>query len=247
MLVIDDREYGMLAETKRYSIPATEQRLDFGDCMFEGYGENGHCLVGVERKKLQDLINSMRDRRLAGLQLAGMHRAYDYSFLVAEGIWRRGQNGEIEELRGRDWRTFYTGRTPVMYRQLMSFLTTLELKGGVMLRRAERPTDTAGVYADLWHWFNDKEWREHTSHDQIYAAISPPQRSGKVGFSSKEPSVLWKMAAQLPGIDRRAEAVADHFKSVLAMASADEKEWRKVPGVGKIIAQSAVAVIRGEA
>lgn len=247
------------------------ERLEYGDCMFEGSGENGSCVVGVERKRLQDLVNSMVERRLSGSQLRGMYKTYDYIFLVAEGIWRRGKGGEIEELRGREWRPFFSASTKraVMYRQLAAYLTTLELRGGVRVRRTERASDTAALYVDLWHWFNDKDWAEHRSHDQIYTAISLPGARGKGGMQrvvQREPGVLWKMAAQLPGLDRKAEGVADHFQSVRNMALAgldpsirrmvDEwlernrkaaiKEWMRIPGVGKGIAETAVQCIEGQ-
>lgn len=245
MIVIDDREHGMLdtIRSRGDDVPVEQSRLEFGDCMFEGNGEHGRCLVGVERKKLQDLINSMRDRRLSGHQLRGMRLTYEYVFLVAEGVWRRGISGEIEELWGREWRTFYSagGRTPIMYRQLASYLTTLELRGGVIVRRTERPTDTAGLYVDLWHWFNDKLWHEHTSHDQRYCP--EPQRRGSKAVIQRAVTRCEAMAAQIPGIDSKAQAVASFFGSTKAMANATLEDWIKIPGIGKKTAQSAMSAL----
>ncbi len=77
---------------------------------------------------------------------------------------------------------------------------------------------------------------------------------------------LWKMLAQLDGLDRKAQAVAKHFKTpremVLAGLSiklkreveeyfernpkAAVKEWMEVDGVGKKTAMEAVRVMGEE-
>ncbi len=74
-----------------------------------------------------------------------------------------------------------------------------------------------------------------------------------------DPTTLWRMAAQLPGVDRRAEAVANHFGTVFDMAMAGlpdndkerirewlidhpkevERAWRAIDGVGPAISQAA--------
>jgi ERCC4-type nuclease len=54
------------------------------------------------------------------------------------------------------------------------------------------------------------------------------------------------MASQLPGIDRRAEKVAEHFGSVRAMVEAGEKEWQAIEGIGKVTARAVVRAIREE-
>lgn len=66
------------------------------------------------------------------------------------------------------------------------------------------------------------------------------------GSGPAEPNTLWRMAAQLPGVDRRAQAVAGHFRTVRDMANATEKEWEEVPGIGKKTAEAAVRAITEE-
>jgi ERCC4-type nuclease len=270
MLIVDDREHGGIAElVAQLGVEVSVQRLEYGDCCFTGNGEQGECLVGCERKKLSDLVNSMKDRRLSGHQLRGMWQSYDYCLLFAEGVWRPGAGGEIEELRGRDWRPFYShqaGKAAISYRQLLSYLTTLELRGGLVVRRTSNERETAAQYVSLYHWFTDKDWHQHNSHDQVYANGVPKKghgsgwarehghdttfaagargRTGKV--LQADPTTAWRVAMQFPGIDRRAEKVAAHFGSVRAMALATEKEWASIDGIGKVTAKAVVRAIAEE-
>lgn len=226
------------------SIPVRVVQLPYGDISFQGNGPDGECPIGMERKRLSDLITSMQDRRLAGHQIRGLTQSYDYRYLIAEGVWRPGPHGEIEELTGKTWGAFYSresGRPAVAYRQLHNFLTTLELKCDLIVRRTANLAETAAQTIALWHWWNDKAWDEHQSHEALYCGPIPkkghrsrwgqahehnqgfgPGRAGAVGSATdaNNPSTLWRAASQLPGIDARAKLVAEHFKTVLNMALA---------------------------
>ena len=266
-IILDDRERDIAPELQRCDVDVVVSRLEFGDAMFSGNGPHGECLVGIERKRLSDLVNSMKDRRLAGFQIKGMQRSYDFCFLTIESVFRPGPHGEIEELHGRDWRPFYTvgkGSSAVAYRQLTAFVTTLELLGNLIVRRTSNMRETAAQIVALHHWFNDKEWDQHHSHDQIYT--NTPEKGHGTGWGTphahdeefgkygrgraivvgKPPSTCWRMASQIPGIDRKAEVVAAHFGTVRAMVEAGEKEWQRIPGIGKTTARAAVRSIREE-
>lgn len=258
-LVIDRRESSrpagkdLISYLRRYDIELAEMELDFGDAMFGGHGERGDCTVAIEHKRLADLVTSMKDRRLAGHQLRGLWQTYDYVFLVVEGTWRPGPGGEIEELRGKEWRPFFGSRDrlAVNYRQLVSYLNSLSLRSkspdtGEPLRviRTNNPRQTAAEYAALYYGFTEKEWSAHHAHDQIYTEITLPTR--RVGLVAPKITTLWKMAAQIDGIDRKAEAVAKFFKTPQNMANAGEKEWRRIDGVGIKIARQAVKVMQEE-
>ena len=283
-LIVDAREKANirdrsdLAESLRGlsgSIPVRVLRLEFGDVTFQGNGPDGECSVGIERKRLSDLLNSMLDRRLAGHQLRGLGNAYDFRYLIAEGVWRPGPHGEIEELVGRNWVPFYSrepGRPAVAYRQLQNFLTTLEFMAcrpgpgtgtgpdpgpgpgpgpGLVIRRTSNLHETAVQVIALWHWFNDKEWREHRSHEALYCGPVPnkghgagwaqghahnedfgPGRAGAIGTptDANHPSTLWRAAAQFPGLDARAKDVAQHWKTLwdMVLAGLDPQLKEKV-------------------
>lgn len=284
MIVIDSREKpGIVDELKRYDVPVQEQMLEFGDCVFEGMGEGEDgkpcsVTVGCERKRLgiekgrtsTDLINSMRDRRLSGVQLNGMAKAFDFVYLFIEGMWRASGTGDIEvSEEGKWWRPLYhqtgshiTGKHPISHRQVMSYVTTLELKGVTtvgnrfVIRRTLNMKETASQYVDLWHWFQ-KPWAEHTSHQQMYAPgpEMQQQRGGKVSFIDpvemfrkeygEQAVVCWRMAAQLPGVDTvRARSLAIHFRTAERMCSAGPAEWQRILGIGKVTAEGAARVLR---
>ncbi|HEV2172467.1 MAG TPA: hypothetical protein VGR71_02820, partial [Nitrospira sp.] len=55
------------------------------DFQFDGTYEIGHCLVGIERKAIEDLLQSMRDNRLGGGQVGRAIDCYDYYYVIVEG------------------------------------------------------------------------------------------------------------------------------------------------------------------
>jgi ERCC4-type nuclease len=247
MLILDDREpRDLLEELKKQDIDVCQTRLEFGDCCFEGLGPSGSCLIGIERKRLSDLISSMRDKRLSGHQLRGMRISYEYLYLFVEGVWRPGGGGGVEELRGRDFRPVISARKPASYRQVDNFLSGQELRGGVIVRRTGSVRETATQWADLYHNFQ-KSWDKHNSHDAVYAPDpNEGRKGGRVRFNTTEATYCFKFAAQLPGIDHViAQRVAEHFGSFWAASNAPVKEWLKIKGVGKVIAETARQVIRG--
>jgi hypothetical protein len=241
MLLIDRRENnGILKLVQRLDVDAMETELEYGDCCFSGSGPSGDCTVGIERKRVDDLINSMKDRRLSGHQIRGMRKAYDFLFLFIEGIWRPGAGDVIEVCLNGGWRTLYgrADRRSVSYQQVMNYLTTLELRGGVVVRRTGGPQDTAVQYVSLWKWFQ-KGWQEHTSHDQVYTNTPAKghgggwaevhehdgKGGGRVGVSAAvngngNPSTLLRSAMQLPGIDSRARLVEERFGTLRDMTLA---------------------------
>ena len=267
MLILDRRETDLEPILRRHDVEVVVSELEFGDLLFTGNGPDGECMVGVERKRLSDLVNSMKDRRLSGHQLAGLWRSVDYVFLFVESVFRPGPHGEIEELRDRDWRPFYSvgkgsGRQSLTHRSSL-YLTSLELLGNVVVRRSPNMNATAAQYAALYSWFQ-KPWGKHHAHysdlhkhsrerarDGLGTPHAHDEEFGKYGRGraivvGKPPSTCWRMASQLPGIDSRAEKVAEHFGSVRAMVEAGEKEWATIDGIGKITARAVVRAIREE-
>lgn len=258
MLLIDRRENDraagreLISCLRRYDIElATDIELNC-DAMFQGNGEHGECLVGIEHKRLSDLITSMKEKRLAGLQLPRMQKTHDYIYVFAEGVWRPGPGGEIEELRQGGWRTFYgkRDRYSVNYRQVSAFLNSLQMTvraeatgEPVRVVRTQNPRETAAQYAAIYLWWTEKRWDQHHTNGQIYTEVTLPKRTG---FVQKKVTVAWKMAAQIPGIDRGAEQVARHFKTPKAMALAGVKEWMEVEGIGKVRAEAAVKAFTEE-
>jgi hypothetical protein len=262
MLLIDRREREIPDDLKHFDIPFTVTELEFGDCMFEGNGPDGTVVVGCERKKLGDFIQSMKDRRLSGHQLRGMSTSYDFIYLFIEGIWRPGRHGEIEELRGRDWAPFYSrgdefgqgnGRSAISYRQVIAYRTSIETIGNIVVERTMSSFETAANYSAIYHWWQ-KPWADHKSYDQVHCTNNLPAKGhgsawtkphthdeefdqamrprGRATLMKELPSTLWRSASQLPGIDTRAKLVVDHFETVREMANANCPLCRACPNHG---------------
>lgn len=265
MIFLDRREPEDLVKAIRYYGVETSYpvHLDFGDLFFEGNGERGPgAMVALERKKLGDLVNSMKDRRLAGHQLRGLWKTYDYAFLIVEGMWRCGTQGEIEHwtwkremvkgvwIKRQGWAPYF-GKADghsITYRHVASFLHSLTLRSrsphGEPMRilRCSTIEETAAQVASLYKNFTEKEWREHSAHDQIYTGQPAKQHGGEWArehghdmeargkYELENPNTCWRMASQLPGVDRKAQGVAKYFATMenAVLAGLDPQLRKKV-------------------
>ena len=227
-ILCDDREDSLLVQhLETFGLPLSVCRLDFGDLAIESCDGR---LIGYERKRLSDLINSMQDRRLSGHQLRGMYSLYDRVELVVEGVWRPGEGGEIMVPNGRTgtWTTYYNhARTGISFRQVDSYLYSQYELCGVPCWRTGSTMETAHLYASRWHWWQ-KEYVMHKSHDVLFTNNPSVQRRGSVVLNQGPPNAVVVMAAQIPGIDAKAWDVGKHFSSPEQMCLADEHEWRRV-------------------
>jgi len=83
---------------------AMHGQLPFGDFFIPGNGPEGRITVGVELKRVADLIQCMKDGRLTGHQIPGMLRMYDWSVLLVYDEWQgKPQTGILQVKRGRKW------------------------------------------------------------------------------------------------------------------------------------------------
>lgn len=222
-----------------YGIRVEVTTLAFGDIDFYGNGPHGLASIVIERKVIQDLVNSMQSRRLSGHQLPGMLENHDYCYLIVEGIWRPGEDGALETYNGSGWTRGYGKAIP--YRAVDNYLSTLELQAGVIYRRTSGPHETVATVVDLYHYWSDKEWHEHRAHSQVYAPSDhTPDGRRRLSLAPRQVSIVEKVAMQLPGIDSIARGVAGHFLTVEDMVAADEKEWMTIPKIGEVRAQAIV-------
>lgn len=235
-----------------YGIQPRVGRLDFGDVAFEGNGPRGRSAIAIERKQMEELITSIQSKRLSGFQLPGMADAYDYGYLIVEGLWRPGAYGEMQIGRGSlDTEKTFGGRWLPSYERLNhrsvdNYLSTLELHAGIIYRRSLTPVETVAIIVDLYHWWNDKLWHEHSSHLAVYAPATAASGKGRLNLAHREASWLEKMAMQLPGLDKKAQVVAEHFRSPRAMANASLEDWVEIKGIGKPTAKRLVGIMNAE-
>jgi ERCC4-type nuclease len=244
MILVDPRigsaEVQPLLEAQR--LKTTIQHLEFGDFAFSGNGPEGPIMIGIERKRVRDLLSSLRTGRFAGHQLPGLLKIYDWCYLFVEAILRANpESGVLEEGGHHSWVPVRLGESGFTYRDLENHLTTLECRAGACfrVRRTSSIESTASSVGNLWHYWNDKEWDEHRSHLSL-------NLTSEYGWIVK-PGLLRRVAAQLTSIGwEKSGAISHRFGSVREMANAEEKDWLEIPGVGKKLSRRIVAALKGE-
>lgn len=243
MIWVDDREGSadLAPLLKRVGLMVELRRMEYGDLCWLGNGPEGECMVGVEYKKTKDLLNSMRTGRLSGHQLPGMAKDYRYSYLLVEGVMRPDPvTGVLVEPARGGWRDVLVGQQRFMYSEVDNYLTTLEMIGGVHIKRTDRQDVTIAAIKGLYGWWTHKKWKEHKGCNAIYSQAPP-------AALLYDPSFVRKVAVQLPGIGwERSAEVEKRFGSVVAMVEATEQTWMELTGIGKKMAQRIVAALHGE-
>lgn len=245
MILIDERQGSAELEPlfRSKGVEVAVDHLEFADFAFEGNGPEGRCMVGVERKRLLDLINSMSTGRLTAHQIPGMLEAYQFSYLVVEGIFRAdARDGLLETMRQGQWVPVVIGSRRFMYREINNFLTSIDTMSPVRLRRSGNTQETVQIVSDLYAWFNNKRWRDHHTFDAVYKA-----QEGRVPLEIRKPSLVRRVAAELPGVGiGKARSVEQHFGCVQSMVDASVGDWIKIDGIGAKTAERIVCAILGQ-
>lgn len=246
MILLDDRigSIELLSLFKPYGVDVEPTRLESADAAFAGHGKDGDCMVGIERKRITDLIQSMRDRRLSGSQLPKLLADYSYVFLIVEGMWQPGAGGEVQTWQGNGFKPLWAANKPILYAEVDNYLNSMSLRGGIEVKRAGTPKETVAQIINLFRSF-DKPWAAHTAHNQIYAPISTPRKAAFRPRDLTETQKLVRdMAAQIPGIDRKCEAIMDQFPTPRRMFEASPLEWKQIDGIGEVLAKKIVSLLR---
>ncbi len=229
MIRIDTRPgSGELSSLFRtYGLQPERVKLEYGDLEFSGQGAKGECLIAIERKRINDLVASITSDRLAGHQLQGMARTYDVIYLIIEGLWRN-LNGHVEIRENSTW-----FKAPIDPRRLNGFLTTLESKAGIIVRRTDRPEETVSMVVDLYRWWQ-QPWEDHKSHQAIYT-VQPTNANGHrtVSLIPRDVTLVEKVALQFPGLAERARYAADRWPTVRSMMHASEEDWADLLWIDK--------------
>ena len=229
-LYVDDREpvqegrrrngIEMVDELKRLGLPAETARLDAADYAFVGEGVGGATArVGIERKRLSDLLQCITDGRFAGEQLPKLRALYDEVWLVVEGVWQDGADGAVEVWERGGWSPYRYGKR-WMGKDVRAWLTTMEIKGGVRVIQTSRASTTAQWISSLYWW-----WRDYDGHKAHHALhVESSHYLNDVG----------RMAAVMPGVGaEKAVYVQEKFKTPLALANATLSELASVRWTSK--------------
>lgn len=222
---------------KPYGLQVEVSDLEFGDLDWLGKGVGGkHVSVTIERKVIDDLLRSFTEGRLSGHQLPGMARNYDYAYLIVEGIWRPGLNGEVVvwQPNGRAGEGRWQSRG-VQYSAVTNYLMGLGLRAGVMVWRLGSKEETAAFAAGQYRMWQ-QPWDSHTSHQTLYSPtlLSGGPEGRRVHLVERKVSLAEDWAFRLPRIgEKTARKVAAWFRSGERLATARMDEWMRVEGVGR--------------
>jgi ERCC4-type nuclease len=244
MILIDDRagSKDLIKPLLAAGLPAELTRLESADIAFIGKGPKGTALdIGIELKRLDggstDLAQSLRSGRLAGHQLpkmVGAKGAYDYAWLLVEGMWRHNDQGQVVVYKGpkRGW-SVIPGRMSAS--ELEKQLLTLELCGGLHVRYTNGRSDTIRFIGALYRWFTDKDLDKHKSHLAVHDAPTLTPVSEYRAFYMR-----------LPGVGHQVSlAVENHFKGGPRQAvCAGVAEWSEITtGEKKLGTKKATTIV----
>jgi len=224
----------------------TSTQLLAGDLAWDGKGPDGEMVrVGVERKRIDDLLQSLHTKgssgvgRLVGSQLPDMAMIYDYGYVVVEGIWKAGSNGQLMVLGG-DKRWYDRGVTT---RQVHNFLSGLTLRAGFIVWQTSSPEQTVEWVVDQYRMW-EKPWNEHKSHTGVYLGKGAKEEGGelaparggrglRITLETKTVGLVQRVAMQLIGVGQElGERIGEAYGSVEDLVSTDADRLAGVKGVG---------------
>lgn len=241
VLFVDDRTGSHdLAPHLRQLITPTSHvclcRLDSADVAFAGNGPDPRypIEVGIEVKRLGDVLQCIQDGRFAAFQLPRMHEHFNYSWLVVEeeiradpktGIIQKRitktpkQKGKRKPKPVTSWVPVISGPGKyVMYRDLMHWLTTIDVVGGVRVVNTLDRASTALWIASLYWWWQ-KDFKQHRSL-KVFHEHTDDMRLNRVAMVAK--------AFDGIGYDR-AKNISRHFSSPIEFINAPIDRLQNIP------------------
>jgi ERCC4-type nuclease len=239
MLTVDYRAGSkeLVEPLTELGLPVDVGTLDSADVAFVGKGEGGaRTLIGIEYKKLPELIASMRSERFHGEggQVPRMQDAYDFIYVLIEGVYLLNDDGMVCQFTGRRWKEI-PGRMTLT--ELRKRLFSLLAGRGLVPLWSKDQNDTCHLLSCLYRNWTDTDRDRHPS---LCAVYNPPS----LERISEYRAILQRFRGVGPELSR---AIERHFKGDLEKTIlAGEVEWVKIPGVGKGLARHIRSIVRGE-
>lgn len=246
MILVDYREKPgrhdqeqLVTLINRIGVKAEKSDLVYGDIAFEGRGPEGAIAVGIERKRISDMLNCIDDARYNGHQRIGMKKMYRVSFLLLEAVWKpHDPNGTLMESQngGGFFESKYRNNR-VVYSKLRRYLFSVALAGIPVLYTRDM-FQTAYDICECYHYFQ-KPWHTHTSLLEMQKLNIPTLND--------KPSVTRQWAAALTGLGLKHSEDAERlFKTPIALATSEPMEWLSIPGIGMKTVDSIMREIEGK-
>lgn len=221
MIFVDDRQgsHELVEPLRRLGLPVEETRLSSGDLMFEGRGEQGALVsVGVEFKKMEELVQALRTERLQGYQMGAMRETFEYSYLLIEGEISYNSRGILSWPMSKWPRrgTELPGRMTIS--ELYKRVNVLHLCGGLNPLWTVTRGDTLQAIHALYHTWTDQDLDQHKSHLAMYKA--PPL---------VPVSMLRATLSTFPHIGYRTSGVVErHFGTLERAVNASAEDWAHI-------------------
>lgn len=233
-----ERGGDLLPYVQALKVKAEKSQLPYGDACWEGNGPKGRIAIGVERKRLSDILNCIDDARYSAHQKPGMKQLYGVNILIIEGVWKPDSaTGYLMEcVSSLTWRPYRYRSQMTRYSKLFRYLLSVQLTGTIVIitRDIEH---TAFNIVEMYHYFQ-KKWEDHTSLLEVQKIAIPDMNS--------RPSLVRRWASDLDGIGVKMSQDAEKlFKTPIALATADEIQWMKIKGISHGIASKVVKSIQG--
>ena len=198
----------------------TPNELPYGDIAFEGRGEHEQPVqIGIEFKKLEELVGSLRSQRLQGHQAPGMQDSFDFRYLMIEGELLYDRRGVLQKRVGkRDFKPIAGG---MGVGEFLKRVFVLHLKWGLNPLWTRTRRDSLKFIEMLYRVWTDQSLDEHKSHLGIY---QPPAIVPINEFRQAVSGPLF------PGISlKKSLAVERAFSGSLRRAAcADIKTWAAI-------------------
>lgn len=222
VIYVDYREGSkhLINPLRKLGLAVEKTDLPYGDVAFEGRGvDNASVMIGVELKKMNDLVSSLRSGRLVDHQIPGMvgpDGIYKFAWVLVEGQYKGGKMGELLSLTPRGWRQV-PGQMTVSELQKRLFSIAF---GGVRVAHVNRDEDTVEWLRDLYRWWTDKALDQHQTTHEVH------QPGGIVPVSDFRATLM----VRCPGMGRAASLAAEkRFKGSLRKAAmATAQDWSEV-------------------
>lgn len=230
----------MLALFRRHrTAPVVEHKvLHAGDFSFVGQGpDEDEILITVERKRMRDMVNSIRGGRLSGEQIPKL-LTYDRAYLILESRWKTDwATGQLMEWRYTQesnrpqWTPVMSGTRQIMTGlELESYLNDIKDHTPIQVIKTEDEYQTVEAVLALAHSWA-KPWAKRHHHVDIH-------RPTKYTVVEKA-STIRRVLYALDGVGWEKSGAAEQvFPSVESLVMASTKDLERIPGFGRKISKS---------
>ncbi len=244
-------------EDERAEVELT--RLEYGDVAISVNGpDDSEMLVGIEVKRIEDLLSSLSTGRLVAHQIPGLLDMYDMCILLVQGMYRPDpETGVLQILKNtrtgkRTWIAAKNGEYRWMWKDVNTrlwsiYAQTLMMGKPVTILQTANSRETALIILSIASW-GSKKWGQHRSlkamNKMTSVRLTTYKHKQESGIGRLlPPTKQEEIVAHLVG-PSKALRVLDHFGSIHNLVNADESEWLGIKGIGKLTTKEVMNVLR---